>query len=38
MFLILVGDKKKFEAPVKALNLGPVEYWGTDGKPLSQSK
>jgi zinc protease len=38
MFLILVGDKAKFEAPVKALNLGPVEYWGTDGKPISSSK
>ena len=35
MFLILVGDKAKIEAPVKALNLGPVEMWDTDGKPLA---
>ena len=35
MFLILVGDKAKIEAPVKALNLGPTEIWDTDGKPLA---
>jgi zinc protease len=34
MFLVLVGDKAKIEPGVKALNLGPIEYWGTDGKPL----
>jgi zinc protease len=37
-FLILVGDQKKFLPGVKALNLGPVEYWGTDGKPMPDKK
>jgi len=35
MFLILLGDKTKIEPGIKALNLGPIEYWGSDAKPIS---
>jgi zinc protease len=35
-FLILVGDKAKIEAGVKALNLGPIEYWDTEGNPVKK--
>lgn len=31
--LLLVGDQSKIEAPVKALNLGPIEYRDALGEP-----
>ena len=36
MFLILLGDKTKIEPGIKALNLGPIEYWGPDAKPIAK--
>ena len=36
MFLVLVGDKAKIEPGVKALNLGPIEYWNTDALPITK--
>jgi zinc protease len=36
MFLILVGDKSKIESSVKALNLGPIEYWDTEANPVKK--
>jgi zinc protease len=36
MFLILLGDKAKIEPGVKALNLGPIEYWSPDAKPITK--
>jgi len=37
MFLILIGDKTKIEPGVKALNLGPIEYWSNDAKPIAKN-
>ncbi len=33
MFLLAVGDRTKIEAPLKALNLGPIEYRTPLGEP-----
>ncbi len=35
-FLILVGDKSKIEAGVKALGLGPIEAWDTSANPVKK--
>jgi predicted Zn-dependent peptidase len=31
---VIVGDLKKIEAPVRALNLGKVQVLDADGKPV----
>lgn len=32
--IVAVGDLKAIEAPIRALNLGTVEVWDTEGKKL----
>jgi hypothetical protein len=32
--VVAVGDLKTIEAPIRALNLGPVEVWNADGTKL----
>jgi hypothetical protein len=32
--VVAVGDLKAIEAPIRALNLGPVEVWNADGTKL----
>ena len=32
--VVAVGDLKTIEAPIKALNIGPVEVWSADGVRL----
>ena len=33
---VIVGDREKIEAGVRALNLGPIQLLDADGKPLGQ--
>ena len=35
LVVIAVGDRAKIEPEIKKLNLGSVEVWGPDGKPIS---
>ena len=32
--IVAVGDLKSIEAPIRALNIGTVEVWDTEGKKL----
>lgn len=32
--IVAVGDLKTIEAPIRALNLGTVEVWDTEGKKV----
>ncbi|MDQ6646005.1 MAG: insulinase family protein, partial [Pseudomonadota bacterium] len=32
---VIVGDLKKIEAPIRALNIGPVQVLDADGKPVA---
>ncbi|HZJ00341.1 MAG TPA: hypothetical protein VFD22_06735, partial [Gemmatimonadaceae bacterium] len=32
--VVAVGDLKAIEAPIKALNIGPVEVWTMDGQKV----
>ena len=34
LHVVAVGDLKTIEAPIKALNIGPVEVWSADGVRL----
>jgi predicted Zn-dependent peptidase len=36
MTWVIVGDLKQIEAPVRALELGPVQVLDTDGNPVKQ--
>ncbi|MEX1828059.1 M16 family metallopeptidase [Luteibacter sp. CQ10] len=35
---VIVGDLRKIEAPVRALNLGPIQVIDGDGEPVKSSK
>lgn len=34
--IVVVGDRAKIEAPVRATNIGPVQNRGLDGQPITQ--
>jgi Predicted Zn-dependent peptidases len=34
--IVVVGDLKTIEAPVRALNLGTVEVWDNDGNKIDK--
>jgi zinc protease len=35
--VVVVGDRSKVENGIRELNLGPIEYLDTDGRPVNQS-
>jgi hypothetical protein len=34
LIVVAVGDRAKIEPELRKLNLGEVQFWSSDGKPL----